>query len=206
MGKVTPTRKGVNVATFMQYPSGIAAAVVRMIASGVPAETLEFNPPSGFSSLSQANRGVFHPAGGAAIYLRAPADVMSSGREAAWVFSSDYELAGAGTQDNGQSAKGNDIIAFLTGVAPAVCRQINEDLGITASIDADGDGIPAASGSVFSPLPDAGDREMTSGRKGMRADVARIGETFTAQPFGCFDTDDNDPAAKLVYYHLLHKR
>ncbi len=57
----------VKGAQIMQYPVGIRAAILRMIVGGTNVNTLNFDPPSQFASMSDAQKAlnVFHPTGGA---------------------------------------------------------------------------------------------------------------------------------------------
>ncbi len=199
----------VNSAQLTQYPASVRTAIVRMIINGVASNQLEFNPPVDFGSLSQQRFGVFHPNGGAATRVTAPPDVMASGTQGTWIFSSDFAINDIGTSDTTNVS--NDVIAFLVGISEPVCQRTNVELGISIGTDADSDGVPDA-GIAFGNIPVVAD-EMDDGNPGIGPAAAgaskRITNDFDGQPFGCADFDSTTNHADdsdLVYYHVLVER
>ena len=191
----------VNSAQITQYPASVRTAIIRMIISNsIDETTLEFNPPSNFGGLTSNTYGVFHPSGGGASFVQAPAEVMASGAQAYWFFSADYYIENIGTT-------ANDIIAFLPSITESICERINTELGISGSTDADSDGVWAGP----STLPIYGTHSMDSGNTGIgtAADgVAAfdVDADYSAQPFGCYDQDDASSGGPFVYYHVLLER
>ncbi len=194
----------INSAQLTQYPAGIRTAIVRMIVGGVDATTLSFNPPSDFDNLTNGGSdpnveasGVFFPDGGGATYTQAPSEVMAGESLGTWVFNAENEINLVGTTDSGASptAATADIVAFLPGVALAVCNRINEQLGIAG-----------ASPPVETGIDISTDMVAASGvPEGIGAGGGRIGDDVAAldgQPFGCFQQGANN----YVYYHVLIER
>lgn len=194
----------INSAQLAQYPAGVRTSVVRMIIAGTSVEQLLFNAPANFADASDQSFLVFHPSGGGAVFQKAPNEVMASGNQADWIFTSDYEIEEIGTTGVA-SPVGNDVIAILPGVAQNVCRKINDELGIDVSSDTDGDLVPNAGASIAAPV--YATNLMDDDHSGLTAnEVAVISGPFKGQPFGCFDSDDGDDTSSLVYYHVLVER
>ena len=203
----------VQSSAITQYPSSIRTSIIRMIVNGVDPRTLLFDGPENFGtgsgqvgeSTGQDIRAVFHPEGGAAPKGTAPADVMSGTAQGIWRFSSDYQITNIGTNSTSGSAA-NDLIAFLPNVSGAVCRKINEELGIAMSgTDADGDGVTEVAAT---DIPGAAE-EMTLDNPGFGSYDANkvIGGDFTGQPFGCYDALNSTSSSDgFVYYHVLVER
>lgn len=197
----------VNSAQITQYPASVRTAIVRMLIGGVDATQLEFDPPADFASLTQDNFGVFHPSGGGATSVTAPATVMADGAQGEWLFNSRYQITNIGTTAANNSA--NDIIAFLPGVNTSICERINQELGITGGTDTDTNGVPT-SATVVANVPTVA-MNQDGGTTGIGAYAAThvIAGAFTGQPFGCADFDDataGTAADTLIYYHVLVER
>lgn len=207
-------------AEITQYPAGLRTAILRMIIAGVANDELYFDTPAVFGAglaiddtdgdETDETRAVFHPAGGGAAYQVANPELMSTGAQQAWIFSGDYSVNRIGITAN--AATGSDLIAFLPNVTRSVCLRINEQLGITVTVDANGDGIPA--GGTNLGVPVVGDN-MTEANPGYsyvadhRIGTIPGGPDFAGQPYGCYDADDgNGPtsAQPYVYYHVLVER
>jgi len=208
----------IGSAQISQYPAGVRTSLVRMIIGGTATEDLYFNTPSDFGSgnpiddtdgdTTDEERAVFHPAGGGAPYQTAPPEVMSGSNQGIWVFTGKYEIERIGSTVGG-SGNGNDVIAFLPGVSRAVCKKINEEIGISVTVDTDGDGVPP--GLTAAIVPVAADNMLEGNTQLIAAEVAVIGDDpstidLIGQPFGCYDSDDSDAAATFVYYHVLIER
>lgn len=191
----------VNSAQITQYPASVRTAIVRMIIGGVDVTQLNFDPPSAFATTcnTTATACVFHPSGGGATSVTAPASVTASGNQAEWVFTSDYAIENISTS-------ANDIIAMLPGVGGAICTRLNTELGINAGTDGDSDGV----GAGATTLPTVAANNMASGNLGIggaaSAPGTLIDDDFAGQPFGCMDSDDGDANADFVYYHVLVER
>lgn len=203
----------INSAQVTQYPASVRTAIVRMIINSTSDNQLLFEPPSDFAALSTPaleRRGVFHPSGGGATRVTAPPEIMASGSQGSWIFTSDYGINLIGT--TGATNASNDIIAFLPGVAETICERLNTELGISATPDADSDGV-ADSGIALANVPVAAD-EMDTGNSGIGpaaqgASKVIGGAGLTNQPFGCADFDattDQATDSDLVYYHVLIER
>lgn len=209
----------ISSAQITQYPAAVRTSVLRMIIGGVGPDELYFNPPSDFgagnpidetdANTTDERRAVFHPSGGGAPYQLAAPEVMADGAQGEWIFSADYQINLIGTTD-ATAGTANDIIAFLPGISRSVCRQINEQLGIGNTTDADPDGVP--DGPPLADLP-ATANNMTEANNGFPgAAVAVIGDAttpdFSGQPFGCYDGDPTDDTSDspYVYYHVLVER
>jgi hypothetical protein len=206
----------ISSAQLTQYPAGVRTSLIRMVIGGISADDLYFNTPSDFGNgqpiddtdgdPTDERRAVFHPAGGGAPYQLASPDLINNGAQQEWIFSGMYEITRIGTSAAG-SGNGNDLTAFLPNVSRAVCVRINEELGITGGTDGDGDGVPDGGAGT---VPTTATHAMTEANNGFPNEVEEIGSgtgtAFSGQPFGCYDSDDGDDAAPLVYYHVLIER
>ncbi len=211
----------IGSAQVTQYPAGVRTSLIRMIIGGQDVTTLEFNAPANFANCEGApttfKRCVFHPNGGGATHTRAPNEVLSGADPdfaGDWIFNGANEIENIGTSEAGAGATSTpapgssstaDLIAFLPGVAKAVCESINSELGLpTAVANITEDSILYTStSSMVNPNGTTDTR--------MPGDGASIGVTATAlagQPFGCFwDNNGNaDGPASYVYYHVLIER
>ena len=191
----------VNSAQVTQYPASVRTAIVRMIIGGTDVTQLNFDPPSEFGTTCTAVSAacVFHPSGGGATAVSAPAAVSATGSQVEWIFTSDYGIENIGTT-------ANDIIAMFPGIAGSVCTHLNTELGIGAAVDADSDSV----GVGATTLPAAANI-MKSGNLGIgtaaAAPTTLIDGDFSGQPFGCYDQDDSaSGGATFVYYHVLVER
>lgn len=186
----------ISSAQITQYPASVSTAVIRMIISGVAVNELRFNRTgSEFDDLDSNDIGVFHPSGGNATYITAPADIMSGSSAGDWMFNGELEIPDIGLSGVG----GNDIIAFLVGLRQSVCSKINEEYGIGSTIP-----VLDANRSVeyATRMYDDGaaDYALPS------VDVPDINDgagAFDGQPFGCFQ---NTAGGDYVYYHVVLER
>ncbi len=198
----------VNSAQITQYPASVRTAIVRMIIGGTDVTQLNFDPPSAFNEAPAASNCstlpgscVFHPTGGGATLVTAPAAVTASGVQVDWVFTSEYGIENIGTS-------ANDIIAMFPGVATSVCTRLNQEFGITNLNDGDGDGVSIGA----TTLPTAAlNMSRTEGNVNIdnpaSAPGTLIDGDFSGQPFGCYDQDDGTSGgATMVYYHVLVER
>ncbi len=198
----------INSAQITQYPASVRTAIVRMIINGTDVTGLEFNVPSAFGTLSSTAVGVFHPSGGGATFVSAPPDVLANpSSQQPWLFNSRYQIENIGTTPADNT--GNDVIAFLPGIATAICARLNTELGISGGTDADTNGVPTAVVAIAN-VPTAAMNQIDS-NSGIGAYNAafEIGGAFSGQPFGCADFNDGTPgtaAGDLVYYHVLVER
>lgn len=185
----------VNAASITQYPASIKTAITRMVISNsTDPDSLLFNTPSTFGSFDAtypATNGVFHPTGGGASYVDAPASVMANTNNTpgTWHFNGENQVTNIGTS-GALSTSTADVIAFLSGVKKAVCDSIHTKLGIALTYQTL-TGIDVSSDmTVADPNIDAAD-----------------GGTITSaqldgQPQGCFQ----QPAGTYVYYHVVAER
>lgn len=201
-GDATSETNLVNSAQVTQYPAGIRTSMVRMIIGGETATDIEFNPPSDYTNCTGAgdtpatfDRCVFHPLGGGATYQLAPSSIIAT-LDGTWYFNAHFEIDNIGTSD-GASSDGNDIIAFLPGISEQLCKRINEELGISTTIQNNG----------ANWLADPGIKTYMDKNYSMPAaptGVIGTGATsnLSGQPYGCFQNNGTD----YVYYHVLIER
>lgn len=194
-------------AQMTQYPTALRTSIIRMVLGGVSVESIRFNDPSNAGSIS-TNQLVFHPNGGGAGFQDAPADLSASGNTPlAWVYNANFDVPGIGIDEAG----GNDIIAFLPGVSQGVCKQVNEQLGITPQAGCDvSSGVPQIATGVTSTLLDA----QMMGAPHSPAYVFPTGDqpdlecqggvAFARQASGCFY--DNSAPKRYVFYSVLLER
>lgn len=199
----------VNSAQVSQYPSAVRTSLIRMIvSSGITADLMQFDSPSDFGSVTQSY-SVFHPAGGGATYMQAPAEVMLDGAQGTWIFTSAYQIDQIGTTPGDNT--GSDIIAFLPGIKETICEKINSELGIGTTDDDNSNGVPDA-GIAIANAPTVADNQ-DSGNTGIETyDANNIidGPDLVGQPYGCADFDDADGDGTntddFVYFHVLIER
>ncbi len=189
-GSAANETSSLNAAQITQYPAAVRTAVVRMMVNGTDVTELEFNPPVDFADLTSASVGVFHPSGGGATYVTAPADVMENGSPGAWYFNGNFDIVNIGTS----GVNGNDLVAFLPGIKTSVCTKINSELGITGDITDD-----FTDASYVANMDDAYTLPTTD-----QEDIGGAGATGLAgQAFGCMI--DSSTSAN-IYYHVLTER
>lgn len=201
----------VNSAQITQYPASVRTAIVRMIISGVDVSQLNFDPPSEFDQSTATDCEsvpapcVFHPNGGGATHVTAPAAVTASGSQGDWFFTSEYRIDNIGTNT---AVTGNDIIAMLPGIGAAICQRLNTELGISGT-DGDSDGVPQSSAGGTVQVPTATNNMDSNGTLGIASTPAAneiLASAMLGQPFGCFDSDDGSNTSSLVYFHVLVER
>lgn len=194
----------VSSSTITQYPAGVRTAIIRMqISNNVDVTELEFNGPTDFATCETIGgtlgaNCVFHPDGGSATHVPGSADVMVSGNQTDWVFSSMNEINNVGRTVGAGAAAANsaEVIAFLSGIRLGICQRINDELGIA--------GIPTETGIDFTGANAMVNADgSTPPGIGADGDDPTIGEGAAAaldgQAFGCFQ----QPAGTYVYYHAL---
>lgn len=189
----------ISSATITQYPASVRTAMIRMqVSKGIDETDMEFNVPSDFSNcVSSGVNCVFHPAGGGATFVEAPADVVTGTTPQAWVFNAENEINLVGTtggSDTPTTATA-DIIAFLPNVRQNICERINSELGISS--------VPTESGINVTTNHENADGS-TSGLPAFVASgtTGTIGEggasSLDGQAFGCFQI-----SSVYYYYHVL---
>lgn len=185
----------ISSAQITQFPAGVGNTIVRMMISGTAIDEIRFNQPEDFDDLDVPRIGVFHPSGGGAIYIPAPADIMVSETPGKWYFNGDMEIPHIGTEGVG----GNDIIAYLVGIKQAICRKINEEHGL-------GSVIPMLNGNRASDYTEEMIDDGTTDYVLPTTDMPDIDDGsggFEGQPFGCFQ---NGGGGDYVYYHVIVER
>jgi len=134
-GSTEREKNKLSSAQMTQYPTALRTAIIRMVLGGISVDNLAFDAPANFGSTS-VNRLVFHPEGGAAAYQDAPADLSANGNTGlTWYYNAEFRIPSIGIDTDGT---GNELIAFLPGVSAGICKQANDDLGITALIPTSG--------------------------------------------------------------------
>jgi len=203
-GSAEREKSVLSSASLVQYPASLRTSLIRMILNGTSVDNLEFNVPSAFGSLTSNEVGVFHPSGGAAVYQRAPAEVMANSNQADWYFNGSFEIPEIGISGAG----GNDIIAFLPGVSRSVCVQLNKEVGINITGCTMTDGVvPDINGAAvteanFKVTMDDSYTLPTTDQE----DIAGIGGScaaFNGQPTGCFN--DTVTGEYVIYSVLLER-
>ena len=193
-GSTSNETAGINAAQTTQYPASVRTAVVRMIIGGTDPANIEFNAPSAFGALTSNAVGVFHPSGGGATHVTAPAVNMIDGAPGEWFFNPNFEIVNIGTSVDGDDA-GNEFIAFLPGITSTLCTRLNSDLGIVDT------GNTTFSGDQSSNTD--GYMENMDNAFAFPGDERDIGVGDTAdlagQPYGCF----TNSTGESVYYHVL---
>ncbi|MCB1782475.1 MAG: hypothetical protein KDI13_00620 [Alphaproteobacteria bacterium] len=185
----------ISSAQVTQYPASVSTAIVRMIISGTTVESIRFNRPAEFTNLDSTAIGVFHPSGGGATYVQAPADIMVSGNPGNWAFNGELEVPDIGTA----GANGNEIIAYLVGIKQAICRKINQEHGLGAT-------IPVLSADRSTEYTTRMYDDGTTDYSLPTTDVPDIDDgsgSFDGKPFGCFQ---NAGGGDYVYYHVIVER
>lgn len=189
-------------ASMTQYPTALRTALIRMVLGGSSIENVKFDLPGSSAFSTSTNRQVFHPTGGGALYQTGPADLSASGTtELAWYFNANFDVPDIGLNGVG----GNDVIAFLPGVSIGVCRQVNKELGISASgCTGASENLPlSAAGVLSADIEDQMDDTYTFPTTD-RADLQANGCTaFTRQASGCFLHSSSN---KYVFYSVLLER
>ncbi len=185
----------IESAQITQYPASINTAIMKMIIGGTAISEIRFNRPSEFTDLDSTSLGVFHPAGGGATYVRAPANIMVSGSAGDWTFNGELEVPDIGTGGAG----GNELIAFLAGIKSSICTKVNEKYGIS--------GIPVLNADRSAQYNDRMYDDGTTDYTLPTADVPDIDDgsgTFDGQPFGCFQNGGG--GGDYVYFHVVIDR
>lgn len=194
----------ISSAEITQYPAAVKTAIVRMVINGVTYEGLRFDDPSTFSSLAGIEeQGVFHPSGGAAAYVTASKDIMVGGATGTWYFNPYYEVEDIGTAD-AADGDGNEFIAFLPGIKEAICKRVNEELGLgttvptATAIDNDNTGIKRTwnAANAVSSIPT---------ETAIIGSGATFGTALSGQVAGCFLADSGG-TTDYVYYQVLVER
>lgn len=188
----------VSSAALTQYPTTIKTSVLRMMVSdSLLFDELFFDRPP-FAALAATAQGVFHPAGGGASHVNAPADTMASGggnTAGVWYYNFDFEVDNIGS--TGASTAGNEIVAFLPGIKEAICTKINEELGISGDIITDA----TLSVSVLQDEDNYTADTSNAADNGIGTNTAAA--ALDGQPYGCFQNNASGP---FVYYHVLLER
>lgn len=191
-------------AQMTQYPTALRTALIRMILSGVAVEALAFNAPGDLTGASSPAMYVFGPQGGGAVYQQAPADLMSNNLPGVWVYNGQFEVPGIGQAGAG----GNDVIAFLTGISAGICKQVNDELGISTTACASNTlnaGVPIVTNSITGITT-----QMEDGYTFPADDRVDIQGTctdiFTRQASGCFYHATGPSGPAYIFYSVLLER
>jgi len=204
----------ISSAQLTQYPASVRTSVMRMILRGVDVQDLDFNEPANFGNCFVNNDGeeafcVFHPRGGNATHMAAPAEFMdpNAGNTAGdWVYNTENEVYYVGT--SGSVAGTPEVltvetIAFLRGITEKLCDTVNQELGLPR-----GTGNWEVEAAVeYTPMIWANNTTRfgicdTSCGDTIGQDAA--GAALNGQPFGCYV--DNATPTEFIYYHVLVER
>lgn len=185
----------ISSAQITQYPTSINTAILRMLIAGTAVDEIRFNTPADFDDLDSPTIGVFHPDGGGATYIPAPADIMVSGTAGNWVFNGELEIPEIGKA----GASANDIVAYLVGLKQSICSKINVEHGLGSS-------IPVLNADRSAQYTESMMDDGTTDYVLPTVDVPDIDDGsggFDGQPFGCFQ---NAGGGDYVYYHVVVER
>lgn len=206
-GSTEREKNVLSSASMTQYPTALRTAIIRMVLAGISIEDVKFDvPASSGPFVDSYTQMVFHPQGGGATYQVASSDLSQNGASTpTWRYNAQFEVPGIGIDSTG----GNDVIAFLPGVSVGVCRQVNNELGIT---DLSTCGALAA-GSVAPNLAGAEseiDEQMTEDNTYLFPTTSAISleptgctNIFNRQASGCFYDVEG---ARHVFYSVLLER
>ena len=191
-----------NSAQITQYPASIRTSILRMIIGGTDVAELEFNSPADFGAAGFVVRdGVFHPSGGGATFADPPPDLIANntGGNGVWYFNTNFEINLIGLS----GTDGADLVAFLPGVTQAICRRINDQLGLpvpppVVSTDISTDFRTRIQGATSTAIP------LATFTATAANNAATLPAAFDGQPFGCFE--NGGTAGLFVYYHVLVER
>ena len=192
-GNAAKENSVLDTASVTQSPSAVKTAVTRLVLSGVAPLDLYFNKPSEFDGagfayfVGKEGRGVFHPAGGGAVYQTVPAPVTSGGVALDWTYSLDFEIPQLGASASGY--EGNELIAFADGITKTVCDKINVQLngysGDTPIINT----AVALANRVATTVAPADPADI------VLASDAPDATWFEGKAFGCFQNVEQDKIA-----------
>jgi hypothetical protein len=190
----------IDTSSLIRHPASLKTAILRMaITKGVKDHELLFDAPDLIPKGRDRSRYVF--SNPRYTYKTPPPNIVNN-TEANWIFSGNWQIDKIGT--NSADQKGNEVIAFLPHVTIEACIKINNQLGIKEPInDIDGDKVSGANTTDF--IPQKSDN-MTSNNPGINKKRGVIAGTYSAQPFGCFDSSDKNGIkgdGPYVYYHTL---
>lgn len=206
-GSTEREKNVLSSASMTQYPTALRTAIIRMVLAGISIEDVKFDVPATTGPFMDSYaQMVFHPQGGGATYQVASSDLSQNGSSTpAWSYNAEFQVPGIGIDGTG----GNDVIAFLPGISVGVCRQVNEELGIT---DLSGCGALAA-GSVGPNLAGAEaeiDEQMTEDNNYLFPTTSTISleptgcaAIFNRQASGCFYDVEG---GRHVFYSVLLER
>jgi len=192
----------VNSAVLSQYPVGVRAAILRMIVDGTDVTTLNFDPPSVFSTMTDGEKalGVFHADGGGASFAYIPTDALATlSSTARWVFTRNFGIEDIGNTATGSGDTGKDIVAIAPGISETLCAKINEELGVS-SIPEVGTTLPLTVDATTMQQVE----EFTYSQTSTVAEIADSGSVIDGNPFLCVDYSTS--AELYAYYHVLVER
>jgi hypothetical protein len=129
----------IESSSLVQYPPVLRAAIARLqSAYSGQVQDFEFNPPSDFSNITSTRVSIFNTDGGGVPFQDPPVALLDNNylnpvyagtMTGKWIYTWDFEVAGAGTSVP-SSSNGNDLIALIPWVREDVCFQINRKLGL----------------------------------------------------------------------------
>ena len=196
-GDASNEKSVTDVAVLQQQANAIrTAAIILTSARGVTADTLLFDPPAQFSSLTPAEiaREVFHPNGGGATYVQG------------WIVTSSFEVSGIGQSNLGNPLVTSDIVAVKE-ITLDLCHKVNEKMGIViadAQMDAGFDLIT----TNFDDNMDHIHPGINGGGNGNWGILGNMGGpvplgAYNDKPQGCFYNGASDI---YLYYDVIIER
>lgn len=200
-------------ASMTQYPASLRTTLIRMVLSGTGVEAMRFNPPSELPGVADPSLYVFEADGGSALYIDAPAELMNNSTKGTWFFNTNWALPQIGTDAGNQD--GNEVIAFLPGIKPSVCKEVNKQFSINVNNCGLFNGIPTLLDASDPTLINENQNDLyvasfpTTPEALNGNDDGGTCEAFTGQPSGCFydaAIDIGNGAGEYVFYSVLLER
>ena len=201
-GTVDKETAMITAGQITQYPAGLRTAVTRMIITGTPATSVDFDVTIAGGDLTSSVK-VFGPAGGAAVNEPSPITTVSQGGLAgatagAWGYKSllpasdGYYVAGVGTDTD---VTGRDAFAYLHDIPLTTCQQIQNGLGSSAVTTP-----PTQDTAAVDYTTNGGDGDAQGGADPIAAGAANawFGADITGVAFNCVLNDTT-----YDYYHAL---
>lgn len=186
----------IKAGQMMRYGKSIEAAIQNMTLSGISENDISFENATTTTDYINANCGdtscrLFH-VGGAGLSYKAPPSGVHAGGD--WIFTAANNVGTTADSIGSTAARtGNDLIMLLADAKPALCVQINRELGVgTAGI------IPEdAGGVVTTPFTGAYPNALNI----IDGDATPF--ELDGRSAGCFTDTNADPDVTYFYYVVL---
>lgn len=156
-----------------QFLSAVRMTATRMILTGTPATSLDFNSPA------TGVDAIFSSTGGGMAYPAVPSNI---GNATDWGFvdvqgTTGEFIAGVGTNT---TTTGREAFGGIADISLAACTAINKGLGLTGS-------APAVNSAI-------------TGMSATYTVGTNVIDAYPGQPFGCMNPEND---GFYVYYHAI---